>query len=187
MRKKDDKKQENIKNAVVKLILDEGFHGTSISKIAKAAEVSPATVYIYYENKDVMLREIYFEYSKEILNHLLRGISKNITGKELIESLIRNYYLYIKQNKEIFLFVEQFSSCPSLSNTCEKLKELDYIYTLLDKMKNSSILKNYHNDTILSVIFSPVKDIATNHCLSPNERQALLMEIIQILQDALVI
>lgn len=112
MRKKDDKKQENIKNAVVKLILKEGFHGTSISKIAKEADVSPATVYIYYENKDEMLRKIYLEYSKNILNHLLNNISESMSGKELIESLVKNYYLYIRDNKEIFLFVEQFSSRP---------------------------------------------------------------------------
>ena len=50
MRRKDDDKEKSIKEAVVKLILQEGFHGTSISKIAKLAGVSPATVYIYYEN-----------------------------------------------------------------------------------------------------------------------------------------
>jgi AcrR family transcriptional regulator len=58
MRRKDDEKQKNIKEAVIKLILKEGFHGTSISKIAKEAGVSPATVYIYYENKDMMLQDI---------------------------------------------------------------------------------------------------------------------------------
>ncbi len=61
MRKKDDKKIEFIKKAVIKLILEFGFHGTSISKIAKKAGVSPATIYIYYENKDIMINEIYHE------------------------------------------------------------------------------------------------------------------------------
>ncbi len=46
MRKRDDEKEKSIKEAVIKLILEEGFHGTSISKIAKVAGVSPATVYI---------------------------------------------------------------------------------------------------------------------------------------------
>ncbi|AAK78437.1 AcrR family transcriptional regulator [Clostridium acetobutylicum] len=187
MRKKDDKKQENIKNAVVKLILKEGFHGTSISKIAKEADVSPATVYIYYENKDEMLRKIYLEYSKNILNHLLNNISESMSGKELIESLVKNYYLYIRDNKEIFLFVEQFSSCPSLANTCEKITELNYINSLLDSMKKNNIIRNYHNDTIISTIFSPVKSIAINHCLDISEKIILLREIIKILQDALII
>ena len=67
--KRDDDKEKSIKEAVIKLILQEGFHGTSISKIAKAAGVSPATVYIYYENKEVMLQGIY------ILNILKRFLN----------------------------------------------------------------------------------------------------------------
>ena len=47
MRKKDDEKRNNIKKAVVEVILEEGMNGASISKIAKSAGVSPATVYIY--------------------------------------------------------------------------------------------------------------------------------------------
>ena len=65
MRKKDDEKQKRIKNAVMHLILEQGFAGTSISKIAREAGVSPATVYIYYENKEEMLKDIYIEYSEE--------------------------------------------------------------------------------------------------------------------------
>lgn len=114
MRKKDDKKQENIKNAVVKLILKEGFHGTSISKIAKEADVSPATVYIYYENKDEMLRKIYLEYSKNILNHLLNNISESMSGKELIESLVKNYYLYIRIIKKYFYLWNSSLAAPPL-------------------------------------------------------------------------
>ncbi len=52
-------------------MLEEGFHGTSISKIARKAEVSPATVYIYYESKEDMLQNIYLEYSEEVYDYLL--------------------------------------------------------------------------------------------------------------------
>ena len=46
MRRKDDRKQESIKQALLKLILSEGLQGASIAKIAREAGVSPATVYI---------------------------------------------------------------------------------------------------------------------------------------------
>jgi AcrR family transcriptional regulator len=62
LRRKDDEKERCIKQAVIKVILDEGLQGASISKIAKLAGVSPATVYIYYENKESMLQDIYTEY-----------------------------------------------------------------------------------------------------------------------------
>lgn len=187
MRKKDDKKQESIKKAVIKLILEEGFHGTSISKIAKEAEVSPATVYVYYENKDIMLHEIYFEYSEEILNNLLNKVSTHMVGNELLETLIESYYNYIKNNKEIFLFVEQFSSCPALIKSCKERKGTKDFNDLLKKFKQNKIIKNYSNDTIISLIFSPVKSICMNQCIAKAEKSKLLKELVKILQDSLVI
>lgn len=187
MRRKDDKKQESIKKAVINLILEEGFHGTSISKIAKKAEVSPATVYVYYENKDIMFHEIYFEYSEEILNNLSNKISSNMTGNELIETLIKSYYNYIKNNKEIFLFVEQFSSCPALINNCEERKGLKDFNGLLENFKQNDVIKDYSNDTIISLVFSPVKSICMNQCIAKEEKSKLLKELVKILQDSLVI
>ena len=81
MRRKDDEKEKSIKEAVIKLILQEGFHGTSISKIAKMAGVSPATVYIYFENKEIMLQDIYREYSEEIFNYLLNRVHQGMEGQ----------------------------------------------------------------------------------------------------------
>ena len=73
MRKRDDEKEKSIKAAVVKLTLEEGFHGTSISKIAKAAGVSPATVYTYFDSKEIMLQVIYREYGLTVENVLVRA------------------------------------------------------------------------------------------------------------------
>ena len=114
MRKKDDEKQRCIKNAVVQLILEVGFQGASISKIAKAAGVSPATVYIYYENKDAMLRDIYQEYAEDTIQSLLQCLSPNMAGEEIIEELIRQYYSFIVENKEIFHFNTGMSELNSI-------------------------------------------------------------------------
>lgn len=187
MRKKDDEKKRHIKEAVVKLILEEGFHGTSISKIAKMAMVSPATVYIYYENKEIMLQDIYHEYAEEIFDYILDRVEWEMTGEQLIELIIRSYYDYIWENKEIFSFVEQFSNCPSLVGRCSGKAGICNINELLNDMKQSRIIKNYNNDTLLALLFYPVKAIALDGNKSESEREKLLEEIIEIIQDALLL
>jgi AcrR family transcriptional regulator len=92
MRQKDEEKKESIKQAVIKLILEQGFHGASIAKIAREAGVSPATVYIYYANKDDMLREIYEEYADQAYFYLLGIINSNMSGKELIDTMVRFFH-----------------------------------------------------------------------------------------------
>lgn len=187
MRRKDDEKEKSIKEAVIKLILEQGFHGTSISKIAKEAGVSPATVYIYYENKEVMLRDIYIEYSEEILDSLLSKIYEEMDGHELIEILTRGYYTYIQEHGEIFHFVDQFSSCPALASQCSEQKNINNLNTLLEEMKKKRIIRNYRNDNLIAIIFYPIKSIAIKQCIGEIEQASLLEEMITIIQDALLV
>lgn len=186
MRRKDDEKERNIKEAVIKLILKEGFQGTSISKIAKEAGVSPATVYIYYENKEAMLHDIYTEYSEEIFEHLLDKVNNVLEGRQLIEILAREYYTYIKHNNEIFHFVEQFSNCPALACGCTERKGIYNLHTLLEEMKNRKIFKDFQNDNMIAMLFSPIKYIAVNHCIEEQRQDELLKEMIGIIQDILI-
>lgn len=187
MRKRDDTKEKSIKEAVVKLILQEGFYGTSISKIAKEAGVSPATVYIYFDNKEIMLQDIYREYSEELFHHVFNKVHKGMDGQQFIEAFVTGYYNYILENEEIFNFVDQFSNCPSLSNSCTGIKGITIIREWMMEMKNSNIIRNYNNDNLLAIIFSPVKSIAVNPHISRSEKEERLQEMIGIIQEALLI
>ncbi|MBC8061192.1 MAG: TetR/AcrR family transcriptional regulator [Clostridiaceae bacterium] len=187
MRRKDDEKEKSIKEAVIKLILEEGFHGTSISKIAKAAGVSPATVYIYYENKEVMLQDIYLEYSEEIFDYLLSKLNNGMDGQQLIEILVRGYYTYIQEHGEIFHFVDQFSSCPALASQCSERRGINNLIILLEEMKEKKVFKNFKNDNLIAIIFYPIKSIAIQQCIEEVEQAELLKEMIMIIQDALLV
>lgn len=187
MRRKDDDKKRCIKEAVIKLILQEGFQGTSISKIARMAGVSPATVYVYYENKESMLRDIYREYSEEIFSYLLNRIDSGMDGRQMIEMFVVNYYDYILEHKETYSFVEQFSTCPSLACSCSGAKGVCRISDLMSEMKKKKIMKDYDNENLRAIIFYPVKAIAADRHVSEKEREKLLREMIEIIQDAVLV
>ena len=187
MRKKDDEKARCIKEAVIKLILQEGFHGASISKIAKMAGVSPATVYIYFENKEIMLQDIYREYSEQIFTHLLDGVGRGMDGHEIIQLLIRGYYNYMLHHKEVFNYVEQFSNCPSLANGCTKKIGHSKLNDLIEEMKKTQIIKDYSNEVLMAMIFAPIKAIAADTNKTEVERENQLREMITIIQEAVIL
>ena len=58
MRIKDEDKVIRIYQAAIKVVNSDGFQGSSMSKIAKQAGVSPATIYLYFENKDDMIKKL---------------------------------------------------------------------------------------------------------------------------------
>ncbi|MPW24414.1 TetR family transcriptional regulator [Alkalibaculum sp. M08DMB] len=187
MRTKDDEKQKSIKNAVIKLILERGFHGTSISKIAKLAGISPATVYIYYENKEEMMRDIYEEYAYEVFEIIQKRVTSNLTGEQLIEIILYEYYYYIMRNRETFHFTEQFSNCPSLQKGCNTLKVPTSLNNILSSYKERGILIDYKNENIWALLIYPIKAIALNSTGYEISDKAILREMVTIIQNSLLL
>ena len=60
LQKSIDKKKALVK-ATIELVNNNGFHATPMSKIAKMANVSPATIYLYFENKQDLLNQTYID------------------------------------------------------------------------------------------------------------------------------
>nr|WP_320026185.1 TetR/AcrR family transcriptional regulator [uncultured Acetobacterium sp.] len=186
MRKRDDEKEKSIKEAVIKLTLAEGFHGTSISKIAKMAGVSPATVYTYFDSKEIMLQVIYREYSEEICHFVLSRVHYGMDERQLIEALIRSYYDYIQENQEIFSFIDQFSNSPSLVGGCSEIEGFFKIKMMITDLKQREIIKDYHHENVLAMIVHPVKSIAVSSSKTKAERAELLNEMIGMIQETLL-
>ena len=59
MREKDPKKVQKIFDATLSLVFHEGLDAINISKIAKSAKVASGTLYIYFENKEILLNELF--------------------------------------------------------------------------------------------------------------------------------
>lgn len=187
MRKKDDEKQRRIKNAVMQLILEQGFAGTSISKIAREAGVSPATVYIYYQNKEEMLKDIYVEYSEEVFGYLVQRAQPEMSAAELIETLIASYYNYIQENQQIFSFVEQFAQCPAFACQCASRSGIYRLFSMIDLYKQRGQIRNFSDESIAAILFSPVKSLAMDNRFSDENRMLKLREVTALIEHALIL
>ncbi len=58
MRKRNEEKQQLVKETAIKMLVEEGFEGFSMNKLARACDVSVATLYIYYQDKDDLVIKI---------------------------------------------------------------------------------------------------------------------------------
>lgn len=75
MRKIDEQKKLKIKAAVMTLVDQDGLTSLTTAKVAKTAGVSPATLYIYYQDKTDMLSRIYELVKDELHSGLLAELS----------------------------------------------------------------------------------------------------------------
>jgi len=75
MRPRDENKEQLIRQKAIELIVDNGLDGFSVSKLAKAAAVSPATIYIYYKDKDDMITRLCIDVASKMLDYSFANFS----------------------------------------------------------------------------------------------------------------
>ena len=78
MKEKVNDKYTALLQATLTLVNNHGFHDTPMSKIAKLAGVSPATIYLYFENKQDLINKLYLEVKASFCSYALQGYSSEL-------------------------------------------------------------------------------------------------------------
>ena len=164
MRTKDDEKIAALFEATVKLVNEIGFASSSVSKIAHEAGVSPATIYVYYQNKEELLVSTY----TDIKRNMSEAVLKNFDNKQSVRDIFRhvwfNMFHYISNHRDYFEFAEQFSNSPYslLVNKEDVEKYFEPVITVLQTGIDEKILKDVNLDILGAFIFYPIMILANS-------------------------
>jgi len=97
-------KREAILQATLELVAEHGFHDAPCSLIAERAGVAAGTIYRYFENKDMLILELYRELEKKINIALLDGYSQDKPFRERFIHLVTgllNFSFLIPKNSNM--------------------------------------------------------------------------------------
>ncbi len=159
MRLKDETKREAIRDATILVVNRLGLEGASISKIAKQADISAASIYTYFEDKEDMLCALYAELKGE----MWRIVGKPDTlDKHGFQSTWLSMYRYVQSHPDEFRFLEQFSNSPASQS--DRLKDIREQHALLSQLyqagKQQGTLRDLPNETISAYLFAPLIQLA---------------------------
>lgn len=167
MRTQDEEKKQALFEATIKLVNEVGFASSSVSKIAKAANVSPSTLYIYHENKEDLLVSTYISIKMEFAEAIMGQFDESLPLRDTIRKFCLGMYSYMAKNPEKSMFVEQFSNTPyaELVNNAE----LDEVYQPLkdtfQRGVEQKILKDVSIELFAAFSFHPFARLANpRHC-----------------------
>ena len=136
-------KRSSLLNATLTLVNNHGFHNAPMSKIAHLAGVAPATIYLYFENKQDLVNKLYLEVKEDFSSAAFEGYSENLSvkdGFEIIWFNIANYKLnQIKESN----FLAQCDSSPMIEEAIriEGLKHLQPLLDLWSRGKKEGVIK----------------------------------------------
>ncbi len=184
MRTKDDNKIDRIYRAAIKVVNRDGFQGSSMSKIAKEADVSAATIYLYFENKDDMLDKLYIDTKSKMGKSYFHENIDLTPSKSTFRTIWINHYQYITKNIEEYVFQENFSNCPLIERV-ERKYNMDYCPTfeqLFSKAKSAKLILPLDNEFIYSLLFSPISNLVKRNKITGNDIS--MNDLIQIFESS---
>src|SRR5450432_4114262 len=112
MRVRDDNKVQTIREKAIDLIVAQGFDGFSMQKLAKAANVSPATLYIYYKDREDLILQIWVESFTEMADATMKNFSPEMSFSEGLRVQWMNRVKYCMKNPLQMQFMEQLRHSP---------------------------------------------------------------------------
>jgi len=157
LQKSIDKRNALIK-ATIDLVNNNGFHATPMSKIAKMANVSPATIYLYFENKQDLVNRTYIEVKAKYTAYAFETYDPSLSveaGFEIIWKRIANFKLKECENA---MFLAQCDNSPMIDEPSrqEGIKHLQPLLDLWERGKKEGIIKPISDYLLYAYAINPL-------------------------------
>jgi AcrR family transcriptional regulator len=165
MRTRDPKKEKAIRDKAFAMIVKEGFDGLSMQKLAKAAGVSPATIYIYYKDRDDLIMQLYAEASNEMFGYTLDGFDPESSFKEGLRMQWINRAKYCLKHPDEAHFMEQVKFSPLYERASKRVNSA-FIDTMCAFVNNAIKRKEIVRvplEVYWSVAYAPLYQLLKFH------------------------
>jgi AcrR family transcriptional regulator len=169
MRPKSLQKEEAIRTIALQIIAEEGLEHLSMQKLAKAANISPRTIYIKYDNKEDFLVKLFVEdvlvaYEKAVLGNF----SQDMDFFDGVKTIWLNTFGYLTNNRQVFVLIQYGKSSPLLNRAFQKVnsKEGQFfapVHRFLKLNMAKGIIRNFPTDVHRALLFSPLFDLVNKY------------------------
>jgi len=164
------------------LILEEGLQSASMSKIGKVSGVAIGTIYNLFPSKEILINEVYLYSRNKFLDVYDTKLNQeNTTFKEALMHLLENYIEKALNNKNDYLFVEQYHLSSTLNEDTRLPDHITLGNLLLDEAIKECIVKPLppalFTSILLGVINKPISAHFAGLVTIDNDTKKMLLAI----------
>ncbi|AXE17564.1 TetR/AcrR family transcriptional regulator [Runella rosea] len=164
MRTKDETKVQLILKTALKMVARVGLAGLKMSDLAKEAGVATGTVYIYFEDKNQLIFELYHYLMHVGINTLTTQILETDPLKIKIKKIARNYLDDHINNPEYGAFLEQYFRSPYFhkgdATRVEKEITKQPLYQLIVEGQHQSLIKEANPELLVTLVYGMLNEMA---------------------------
>lgn len=165
MRTRDVNKESVIQEKAIEMIVKHGLDGFSMQKLAKAASVSPATLYIYYKDRDDLISQIAIQISNRLMETSLRGLHPKMPFADGLELQWKNRMEFYLNNPLDVEFIEQIRYTPTYDSVKDTLRKNfgDVLGKFVHNAINRGELQPLPFEVYWSLAFAPLYQLIKFH------------------------
>jgi AcrR family transcriptional regulator len=141
--KKIQIKRVALVKATINLVNNHGFHAAPMSRIAKMAGVSPGTIYLYFENKQDLVNQVYIEVKTAFSTYAFKDYKAEFSVEKGFKNIWKNIAEFKLIEVEEAMFLSQCDNTPIIDEASRKegLKHLQPLLDLWESGKQEGIIK----------------------------------------------
>ncbi|MDP5076567.1 MAG: TetR/AcrR family transcriptional regulator [Nonlabens sp.] len=155
---KSELKRKALVDATISLVNNNGFHATPISKIAKIANVSPATIYLYFENKQDLVNKIYLQVKEEFTSYSFANYSEETPVEQSFKEIWNRIAQFKMGRMDKAIFLAQCDNTPVIdeSSRQEGIKHLQPLLDVWNRGKEDQLIKPLSDYLLYAYTINPL-------------------------------
>lgn len=164
---KNKPKYKMIVDAAVKVIAQNGYHSSQVSKIAKEAGVADGTIYLYFKNKEDILVSVFEDKMGQFIEQIVEAIKKQKTTDAKLLTMIEMHFSQLGADRYLAI-VTQLELRQSNLMLRRKINAVLKPYlTVIDSiveegMANGLYRQDLRVPLVRQMIFGTLDEIVTN-------------------------
>ncbi|MBQ4915081.1 TetR/AcrR family transcriptional regulator [Maribacter sp. MMG018] len=151
-------KRSALVQATIELVNNNGFHAAPMSKIAKMANVSPGTIYLYFENKQDLVNKVYLQVKEVFTAYVFETYDPKMSVEQGFEVIWKRIAEFKLKKCQEAMFLAQCDNTPMIDEPIrqEGIKHLQPLLDLWKRGKEEGIIKPLSDYILYAYTVNPL-------------------------------
>ncbi|WP_272031859.1 TetR/AcrR family transcriptional regulator [Oceanobacillus kimchii] len=173
-------KYHQIIEAAVKVIAENGYHGSQVSKIAREAGVADGTIYLYFKNKEDILVSVFEQKMGQFVDKIADAIEGKSNVPDKLLKLIEMHFSQLSADYHLAIVTQLELRQSNLSLRLQINQELKPYLTMIDHIVQEGVDQGEFREglnipLVRQMIFGTLDEIVTNWVMKEQKYDLIRM------------
>ncbi|MFS0751247.1 TetR/AcrR family transcriptional regulator [Oceanobacillus sp. 1P07AA] len=186
-------KYHQIIEAAVKVIAENGYHGSQVSKIAREAGVADGTIYLYFKNKEDILVSVFEQKMGQFVSKIADAIEGKDNVSDKLLKLIEMHFSQLSADYHLAIVTQLELRQSNLSLRLQINQVLKPYLAMIDRIVQEGVDQGEFREglnipLVRQMIFGTLDEIVTNWVMKEQKYNLIRMvpEVHSLIIGALV-